>query len=561
MYNKRGVIGIALALVAIVALYMLQFTTEAREIVTVMNPHDAVFRDSEAIYRGLDPSSVVYFFVTITDTSDTTFFEVNAARSYDPVVRADVIIQEGDRYGPLRGMLGFNEMVPNARITQRAFGSNNRPQKSYTISLHDRAGTWRGMTTIALNKHISDITRLRNQLAFDLLINIPHITSTRTQFVRLFVRDETKEFPDTMFVDFGLFTQVETINRTWLRNRGLDHTGSLYRARNFNFELAPEIRLASDPLFDEDAFNEILEIRGNNDHRKLLAMLESINNDEIHINDTIDMFFDIDNYLTWLAINILFGHTTSSHEDFFLYSPSNTTRFLFLPWDFSSSLSTLERELRGRHIHHFDLGLANFWESPLHRRFLMEEENRNLLTQRVEELLLELTPERISDQLSNYMDIVRTHSFAMPDLLFLGATPELVEEVFALLPFELNRNYVHYKNSLVTPTPFRIDIPFYRNGSLHVNWNESMSFFRDKVEYSIWINNDWSFDNSIFESHNLTSTEVNLEMLPDGIYYVRIIAHDDLENTRYASNFMRNADGYFIEGIMMFMVRNGVVIT
>lgn len=562
MYYKRGLIGVALSLIIIVCLFFVTQYTHSREAVAIMNPNDFIFRDSEAIYQGMDPESIVYFYVTVKNTADTTkdnvtFLDVNAASSSDETVRADVIIQEGDIYGPVRGMLGYGETVPNARITQRSFGNNERPQKSYNISLQERAGTWRGMTTIALNKHVNDSVRVRNKLAFDLLIDIPDITSTRTQFVRLFIKDETKEYPDTMYVDYGLFTQVETINKTWLRNRGLDYTGNLYKANNFNFENSPEIMLETNPLFNENNFNEILEIRGSNDHQKLINMLNSIQNEDIHINDIIEYFFDLDNYLTWLAVNILFGNFSTSTEDYFLYSPSNTTKFLFLPWGFSSSLRTLEREYQGRHIHHFNLGIANYWESPLHRRFLLEEDNRNLLTEKVDEVYTYLSPEIVNNQLNLYWDVISTYAFVMPDLMFLGNTPLMVEEYWGLIPQEFNKNYKYYKDSLVLPTPFRLNAPYIEDGNLYISWNESYSFFRDNINYSIAVNNDWNFDEPIFEVSNIEDLEVSLEALPDGIYYIKAFASDDLGNQRQASDFIRSADGYYLDGVKMFMITEG----
>lgn len=55
--------------------------------------------------------------------------------------------------------------------------------------------------------------RFRNKLAYDLMKDIPQMISARTQFVHLYVKDET-EGGSGVFEDYGLFTQVEQMNKT-----------------------------------------------------------------------------------------------------------------------------------------------------------------------------------------------------------------------------------------------------------------------------------------------------------------------------------------------------------
>lgn len=100
------------------------------------------------------------------------------------------------------------------------------PQKSYKLSLNDSAGLWRGQSNIALNKSAFDATRVRNKLYFDLAKNMEHVPSLRTQFVRLFIKDETAGA--TQFEDYGLYTQAEVPTKKYLANHGLDRSGFLY---------------------------------------------------------------------------------------------------------------------------------------------------------------------------------------------------------------------------------------------------------------------------------------------------------------------------------------------
>lgn len=56
----------------------------------------------------------------------------------------------------------------------------------------------------------------------------------RTQFVHLYVKDNTEE-SDGKFEDYGIYTQVEQLNKTALKSHGLDSNGQLYKINSFEF--------------------------------------------------------------------------------------------------------------------------------------------------------------------------------------------------------------------------------------------------------------------------------------------------------------------------------------
>ena len=64
----------------------------------------------------------------------------------------------------------------------------------------------------------------------------------RTQFVHLWVCDQTEKSNDT-FEDYGLFTQVEQLNKTALKAHGLDKSGHLYKVNSL-ISIASKIPLS-----------------------------------------------------------------------------------------------------------------------------------------------------------------------------------------------------------------------------------------------------------------------------------------------------------------------------
>ena len=60
---------------------------------------------------------------------------------------------------------------------------------------------------------------------------------------------------------------VEQLNKTGLKNHGLDSNGQLYKINYFEFYRNEDvIKLQSDPTYDSTAFEELLETKGNTDN-------------------------------------------------------------------------------------------------------------------------------------------------------------------------------------------------------------------------------------------------------------------------------------------------------
>lgn len=166
--------------------------------------------------------------------------------------------------------------------------------------------------------------RFRNKMAYDLIRGIPQMMGLRTQFVHLWVCDQTEKSNDT-FEDYGLFTQVEQLNKTALKAHGLDKSAHLYKVNNFDFHRFEDtIKLADDPDYNQTAFEGMLEIKGDSDHTKLIEMLDALNDDAQKIDDVLDTYFDTENLAYWMAFQILTGNCDTQNRNCYLYSPLNS---------------------------------------------------------------------------------------------------------------------------------------------------------------------------------------------------------------------------------------------
>lgn len=532
---------------------------------------DQFFKDNLALYENDDPTSIVCMYITVRqgnplENTQYTWEEVNefdkwtnkgSSAANDVVGQAEVIFQVGDETGPLPSELGYNTVVPNGTVQIRgASTSANGNQKSYKIELYDDAGLWRGQSTIALNKHVFDPTRVRNKLSFDLLKGVPGIVTLRTQFVHLYVKDETTSPAGKNFVDYGLFTQVEAVNKAFLRNHQLDPNGQLYKATSFEFyRYEDQIRLETDPLFDESEFSHRLEIKGNRDHSKLIQMLDDINNYDIPIARTFEKYFDEENYFTWLAYNILVGNVDTQNQNFYLYSPQNSETWYFIPWDFDGDLERQKKEeLDSDPYLSWEVGIHNYWGGVLHNRLLRLEKYRNILDEEINELIKLLPPEKIATMLNNYRDVTEPFVFSVPDVKHLSRNKYQYDLSFELIPTEIENNKKLYFETQKTPTPFFLGTPELIDDNLRFNWDSSFNFTPQVITYKFMVSKDLSFDNIIFEKDLVESTTINTPVFEPGVYYWRVVAinEDGFNRLPFDAYFGQGFSRY--DGMKFFVI-------
>ena len=542
---------------------------EEQTVVTeTIDVNQALFKDNPDLYQYDDPGSVVTMYATIrkgnsSDNTNHTWQEVNDFTKFFftnmeiiEVGRAEAILQVGDENGPIPGELGYGEIVPNSTIQIRGASSSRGVQKSYKIELFDRAGTWRGQRTIALNKHIFDRTRSTNKLCFDLMKELPGMVSLRTQFVHLYIKDETANPTDEVFRDYGLFTQIEQPNGRFLENHLLDRNGQLYKPNFFEFYRYPdEIRLEDDTLFDADKFNAILEIKGNRDHSKLIRMLEDVNNYALPIEQVFDQYFEVENFFTWKAFNILVGNIDTQNQNFYLYSPQYGQKWYFIPWDYDGALDRQDRERYDRTPYQYwEKGIANEWVSVLNQRLFKVKKYRDMLTEKVVELKEFLTPERIESMLADYKFVTDQYIDRMPDVQHLYFTNEEYEYQYQAIPFEIQLNYEYYFESLEMPMPFYLGIPEIAGEELVFSWGESYDFDGQDIEYQFLLSRDWEFEDVVASRSLKNMTSVSVPLPAAGAFFWRVTATNADGKTQYPFDAYTDAEGDRHDGIKYFYI-------
>ena len=506
-------------------------------------------RDKDLIYENQNNTEIVTMYLTVSygnaaENTNHTWEEINTYSAYDyedmGVDRYQVagLLQVGDENGLIAGELGYGQSAPNCTVQVRGQSSSRNVQKNYKISIKDNKGEWRGQTTIALNKHQSDGLRFRNKLGFDLLSGIDQLLSLRTTFVRLYVKDTTAG-PDAKFEDYGIYTHVEQLNKTALETHGLDKRGHLYKVNFCEFYRYEDvIVLKNDPAYDLTAFEQILEIKGDDDHSKLIGMLERVNDYSIPIETILEENFDTENIAYWMAFQLLVGNVDTQSRNFYIYSPLNSERFYILAWDLDGMFKRSEHAVTGRSDYsEWENGVSNYWGNVLFKRCLKSETFRASLDAAIEDLYIKLLDGRLEEYVKTYSELLKPLVYEGRDALHMPITKEQYDTVASVLSDEVRSNYKGYKESYEKPMPFYIGTPTLEDGMISLIWEVAYSFDVESITYTFELATDYNFTNPIVKETNLSLPNVKFDTLPAGQYFVRITARDEAGDTQVAFDY------------------------
>lgn len=513
--------------------------------------------DNSALYELDDNFEVETMYLTVqkgnaSDGTDHTWREINehSVYYYEELgierYKAEAILRVGDENGPVFGEYGYTDLTPNATVCIRGQTSSRGRQKSYRIKIKDGKGSYKDQTTINLNKHVGESLRFRNKLCCDLMEELPGMMSTRTQFVHLYVKDMTAENPTGEYEDYGLYTQVEQINKTYLKNHGLDSKGQLYKINFFEFYRYEDvIKLSTDAGYDEGTFEKYIEIKGDTDHSKLIAMLEDLNNDMMPIEETFSKWFDEENVFSWMAFHILVGNKDTQARNCFLYSPLNVDKWYLISWDNDAAFMDTEREISGwKDGDEWQNGISNYWGNMLFRKVMKSEKYREKLDDKINEYREYLSRERIDGMVKAYDEVVLPYVQRMPDIGFLPRTLEQRAQIRDAVADEVEQNYQLYLKSLENPQPFFIGVPERTQEGLYLAWDASYDFANEDVRYTVELARDYSFAEPLFYEDDIFVLELTISLeLEPGVYFVRMKATDESGNSQYAFDTYMGTSG------------------
>ncbi|MGI6007321.1 MAG: CotH kinase family protein [Ruminococcus sp.] len=541
------------------------FLIGADETYETENPDSYEVKDNKALYE--EGEDVVTMYLTVgrgneEDGTDHSWTEVNSypldyyEENQTEPYKCEAVLQIGDDRGPIEGEFGYGERAANSTVQLRGQGASSQQQKSYRIKIKDGKGRWEDQKTISLNKHLADPVRFKNRLAYSLMEEIPQMLGARTQFVHLYVKDKT-EGEDGLFRDYGLYTQVEQVNRTYLKNRNLDSDGSLYQAGEyFDWQRHEDSILpATDPDYDANQFEQYLEIDGSEDHGKIIEMLEAVNNPDNSIEEVTARYFNEDNLYYWMAFHILMGNKDVLQGNYYLYSPRGVDQWYFISWDNDSVLKEGYEFLRDHtYERSWNYGIFTYADTVLFRRILQSESCRQLLDEAVEDLMSRyLTEEILQEKIDAYKKIVKEYLYVLPDSTFARVTEEDYDILSDSMAEEVRTNYENYKKSMNSVWPFHILDPVNRQGKVILSWEDAYQFEEGDPAYSVELSKDYSFGDNIINT-TVGDNSYEAEDLPPGQYFLRVRAEGTDGTVQDAYEYYRTESGSVCYSTLCFYI-------
>lgn len=551
--------------------------TSSGEVTSAVNNGDAASLDDKTItddplyYANESPFTVDTMYLTVrkgneSDGTNHTWSEVNAYSTffYDDNnidrYKVEGTLQVGDETGPLPDQLGYGAISPNATVQIRGKSTSRSEQKSYQIKLKDGKGEWKEQRTIILNKHVFDPSRFRNKMTYDLMIQHPELFGAKTTFVHLYVKDMTAGGTG-QFVDYGLFTQVEQFNKRYMLNHGLDQNGQFYKASMFEFLMYDDLKLTTDKDYDVKAFEQVLEIKGDDDHTKLIQMLQDINNYAVPIEESFTKWFDEDNYFSWLAFQLIIGNTDIVSQNFFLYSPLNGNKWYFIPWDNDGAWGYQSRYNNTYEPgYNYMEGLSNLWGATLHQRVLKSVKLRQKLLDKIEYFHNELSPQKLDPLFKKYADVVYPYLFRMPDINYSSLKKDAYYSYVKSMAGEIEYNYQMILESLKRPMPFYFNDPEASGNNLIFVWDNSYDFKGETLSYTLQVARDYNFKKIVFELKNSVMPQAECKMLPDGQYFMKITVTNASGKTQTMQQYYEDVNGLKHYGVSAFFIEKGKVI-
>ncbi len=474
--------------------------------------HSSAIQDTPEAYAADDQSKVRHLYVTVTAGS---IFAPN-------VSEAGILLQEGGETGPEDGYYGYGATAPNASLYIVGQITNRPGQDSYKIVLSDPDKPFYGSKVLNLNKSLTDATQLKTKLAFDYYRKIPNLVGARTQFVTLHVRNASG---GAGFVDCGLYTNVEEIDADYLKNHGLNAGGALYQAKYFEFtQFKDASENQGEAGYDKENFENIIQVRANGDNTRFFQMLEDMDNTNLSNEGVFGRYFNRDNYLSWLAANVIMGNLDANARNFLLYSPPGALTWYLLPWDNATSFGYYRQEgSDGVELPPWRTGISNYWGSGVHKRFLADAKNVAALSDKIEEMKAMINPDNTLAMLKEYYSVAGK---------YIDQSPEQMEAEMNRIAQETQKNIDRYYSSLYLPMPVFTVGPLERDDEHCFTCQSGVSLAGGGVYYDFVLGFDPDFNQKIEQIEDSALNEFFVKRLPPGTYYYKIILKNDNGDTQ-----------------------------
>jgi hypothetical protein len=302
-----------------------------------------------------------------------------------------------------------------------------------------------GLRTMTLNNNLQDPALIRQCLAYR-TFTAAGVPAPRCNFARVRVNG----------TDLGIYANVESVNKDFLRRTYADPEGNLYEGTLSDFR---------------DGWTGTFELKTNeaaNDRSDLEALVDALEVPDGQLLGELEAVVDVDQFLSFWAIETLVTHYdgySGNTNNYFVYHDPTIDRFQFMPWGADGTFSPGQSPWPGSVA-------AVQANAMLARRLYLLPETRDRYVDRLRALIASTF--QVGDVVG---EIDRMEDLLAP----IANNPELAQQIAVVRTFAQNREDVIEANlvggppawTAGEPTPLCFEVVGALNGTFQTTWGSN----------------------------------------------------------------------------------------
>lgn len=281
-----------------------------------------------------------------------------------------------------------------------------------------------GLKKLNLNNCFKDPSFLREKLMLDYL-NKHAVPAPRCTYTEVYINGTL----------WGLFTAVEEIDKTFLKNQFDEKKGNLFKG-----DPTGDLKWLGSSPSSYYAKYELKTNESENNWTDLVELINRINNTPAATyQDSLDAFFDTQKYIVTWAIHNLYANLDSylgSGHNYYIYHDSLENKFRFISWDVNEAFGNFNMgmtisQLEDMAITYISSPASN---RPLHQKMLANGYQDDLYDVVCYLVNYDFTPWHFEPIIDSLADVIRPYVYADPNKFFSNSNFEDNIEMDIVVP-------------------------------------------------------------------------------------------------------------------------------
>ena len=354
-----------------------------------------------------------------------------------------------------------NKIWGNASMRIRGDGSRIYPKKSLKIKFADKTFI-NDRNEINLNADYLDLSYMRQFLASKIFQKLEY-PCFDVEHIRVYLNGEF----------LVLYVQIESVDFDFLKNRGFDPNGNMYKAA---------IDWASLNLNDKsDYWEKKTNLNsGMDDLFELIWFLNTVPDElyEFYANK----LFDLDKMITIIAVNMLLANGSTYYHNYYMYNDLNySNKWMMIPWDLDKTFCAYSPE----YAYNQSTGL---WipDNPFLDRAISNPNLFNLIKNKVNEISEKIFNKDFLFPIIDSLKTVLKPSIEQDTTDMIKSLSDWYYQIDCekyFIQTRLNRLNTQFQTY---PLKFKVDKnPHIYKDKIKFTWHQSLSPMGNKIKYRL----------------------------------------------------------------------------